>query len=384
MRFLHTSDWHVGKTLKGRSRVDEHEKVLTEILDITRREKVDCVLVTGDIFDSQTPPPEAERLVFNFLSELCGARIPAVIIGGNHDHPKRLLAVRDLLKRLEIFVRPEPLRPEAGGVIELSTGGETARIAVLPFVTVGKIGDAAKLLEPEADKYQEYAERIGLMAEALSQSFSPKSVNIFLAHLFVDGSLTSGSEREIHVAKPYAVSAQRFPSTAHYVALGHLHRPQDLAAPAPTCYAGSPLQLDFGEEGQVKRIVIVDAHPGKPASLASHALSSGRTLRSITGTIEELQAQAGSFGDDLLRVTIQLDKPTPGIADRIREFLPNALHVNVNVPRPAEDGSGTVASGTNPNELFSAFYKWRYQTDPPGAVARLFHDLYEEEVSAAD
>lgn len=383
MRFLHTSDWHVGKTLKGRSRVDEHEKVLAEILDITRREKIDCLLITGDIFDSQTPPPEAERLVFNFLSELCGFRIPAVIIGGNHDHPKRLLAVRDLLKRLEIFVRPEPLRPEAGGVIELSINGEVAKVAVLPFVAVGKIGDAAKLLAPEADKYQEYAERIGLMVEALSTSFSPKTVNIFLAHLFVDGSLTCGSEREIHVAKPYAVSAQRFPSTAHYVALGHLHRPQDLAAPAPTCYAGSPLQLDFGEEGQEKRIVIVDAHPGKPATITSNALTSGRTLRSIAGTIEELRAQAESFADELLRVTIQLDKATPGIADRIREFLPNALHVNINLPRPTE-AEELVISGTDPNQLFSAFFKRRYETDPSEDVARLFHDLYEEEVSAPD
>jgi exonuclease SbcD len=133
----------------------------------------------------------------------------------------------------------------------------------------------------------------------------------------------------------------------------------------------------------MKRIVIVDAHPGKPATLASHALTSGRTLRSISGTIEELQAQAESFADDLLRVTIQLDKATPGIADRIREFLPNALHVNVNVPRPP-DVDEPIDSVTDPNELFSAFFKQRYQTAPPEAVARLFHDLYEEEVSASD
>jgi hypothetical protein len=82
-------------------------------------------------------------------------------------------------------------------------------------------------------------------------------------------------------------------------------------------------------------------------------------------------------------VTIQLDKPTPGIADRIREFLPNALHVNVNVPQPPGP-VGPPVPGTNPNELFSAFYKWRYLTDPPEAVARLFHDLYEREVSATD
>ena len=80
MRFLHTSDWHLGKTLKGRSRSDEHEAALTEVLDLVRREKIDCVLITGDVFDSQAPPPEAERLAFNFFSELRGLDIPAVVI----------------------------------------------------------------------------------------------------------------------------------------------------------------------------------------------------------------------------------------------------------------------------------------------------------------
>ena len=110
MRFLHTSDWHLGKTLKGRSRSEEHEGALSEILDIARREAVDCVLITGDIFDSQAPPPDAERLAFNFFSELRGSNISAVVIGGNHDHPKRLLAIRDVLSLLDIFVRPEPDR----------------------------------------------------------------------------------------------------------------------------------------------------------------------------------------------------------------------------------------------------------------------------------
>src|SRR5436853_7503075 len=94
MRFLHTSDWHLGKTLKGRSRSDEHEAAPPEILDLVRREQVDCVLITGDLFDSQAPPPEPERLAFNFYSELRGLKVAAVIIGGNHDHPNRLLANR--------------------------------------------------------------------------------------------------------------------------------------------------------------------------------------------------------------------------------------------------------------------------------------------------
>src|SRR5947208_2368163 len=286
MRFLHTSDWHVGKTLKTRSRHDEHAAVLNEILDIARRERIDALLLTGDVFDSPAPPPDAERLVYDLLSELCGARIPAVIIGGNHDHPRRLQAMREILHRLDIHVRPEPARPESGGVITLTLNGETAQVAVLPFVSAGRIIDAARLLDPEAERYQDYAERIGGMAAALSQSFTAGTVNLFLAHLYVDGAVTCGSEREIHVAKPYAVSAHRFPAAAHYVALGHLHRPREIPAATPMQYAGSPLQLDFGEEGQEKRVVIIDAHPGKPATVTNIPLTSGRTLRSVAGTIE--------------------------------------------------------------------------------------------------
>jgi len=383
MRFLHTSDWHVGKTLKTRSRHDEHSAVLNEILEIARREHVDALLVTGDLFDSPAPPPDAERLVYDLLSELCGARIPAVIIGGNHDHPRRLQAMREILHRLDIHVRPEPARPESGGVITLTLNGETAQVAVLPFVSAGRIIDAARLLDPEAERYQDYAERIGGMAAALSQSFSAGTVNLFLAHLYVDGAVTCGSEREIHVAKPYAVSAHRFPAAAHYVALGHLHRPQEIPAATPMQYAGSPLQLDFGEEGQEKRVVIIDAHPGKPATVTNIPLTSGRTLRSVAGTMEELEAQSDNFGNDLLRVTIQLDKPAPGIADRIREILPNALHINIDVPRP-EGAESSRTAGADPITLFSAFYRRRYETEPPGDVAALFSALYEEEADAAD
>lgn len=384
MRFLHTSDWHVGKTLKTRSRLDEHGAVLKEILDIAQQEKVDAVLVTGDLFDSAAPQPDAERLVYDFFSDLCGLHIPAVIIGGNHDHPRRLRAIREILSRLDIHVRPEPARPDSGGIVTLTRSSETARIAVLPFVTVGKISDAAKLMSPEAERFQDYTERIGAMADALSQSFSPQTINLFLAHLFVDNSITCGSERDIHVAKPYAVSAQRFPSTAHYVALGHLHRPQEIAAPAPTYYAGSPLQLDFGEEGQEKRVVIIDAHPGKPADISSIPLASGRKLRSIAGSLKELESGAGSLGDDLLRVTIRLDKPIPGIADRIREILPNALHISIEVPRPPGTDDSNTNTGADANQLFCAFYRRRYESDPPEDVARLFGELYEEQVDASN
>jgi DNA repair protein SbcD/Mre11 len=382
MRFLHTSDWHLGKMLKGRSRTDEQEAALYEILDIIRKERVDCALITGDVFDSQAPPPEAERLAFNFFSELRSLKVPAVVIGGNHDHPKRLLAIRDVLQLLDIHVRPEPIRPADGGLVEIEKGGELAKIAVLPFVTAGKIEDAAKLMGPEIERYQEYTERISAMCDLLSKSFTKNSINLLLAHLYVDGAETSKSEREIHVAKPYAVSAQRFPSTAHYIALGHLHRPQEIHAPSRALYAGSILQLDFGEREQQKRVVLIDAHPGKPATIQDCPLSSGRRLRDVSGTLDELMTQGQSFGDDLLRVTIKVDKPVPGIADFVREILPNALEIRLDYPRM--EMSPIEIAGCDPYELFTRFYRHQRASAPPDELSKLFRRLYEEDLDASD
>src|SRR6185369_16934905 len=189
--------------------------------------------------------------------------------------------------------------------------------------------DAAKLMGPEVERYQEYSERIVAMCETLTQSFSAKTINLLLAHMYIDGAETSRSEREIHIAKPYAVSPQQFPSTAHYIALGHLHRPQEISAPSRTLYAGSILQLDFGEREQRKRVVIIDAHPGKPATIESYPLTSGRQLTEVNSTLPDLQARAETFGNDWLRVTLKVDKPLPGIADTVREIAPNTLEVRL-------------------------------------------------------
>src|SRR5262245_2499176 len=382
MRFLHTSDWHLGKALKGRSRREEHQAALAEILDIARRERVDCLLVSGDVFDSHAPPPDAERLAFDFLSELKQAGISAVIIGGNHDHPRRLTALRDLLRLLDIHIRPEPARPEDGGIVTLQKNGELACVAVLPFVTIGRIEEAARLMGPEVERYQEYAERIGAMLAALSADFSVETINLMMTHLYVDGAQTSRSEREIHVAKPYAVSAQRFPSTAQYIALGHLHRPQELSSPSRAFYAGSILQLDFGEQDQEKRVVVIDAQPKKPAHVESIALTSGRRLRDVSGTLDQLKLHAGTFGNDLLRVTLAIDKPVPGIAGLVHEILPNTLEVKLDYPR-LETAPPTIA-GADPFELFRRYYAHQRGSEPPEQIAKLFHELYEEAVNAPD
>lgn len=383
MRFLHTSDWHVGRTLRGRSRLEEHEAVRTEVLDIAVRERADCLLLTGDLFDSQVPSPDSERLVYNLFAELLAKGIAAVVIGGNHDHPKRLAAVRQLLDPLGIYIRPEPAAPSDGGVIEFKKTDETAKIAVLPFVSEKKIVDVCQMMGPEETWYAAYEERIGQMCAKLAEGFSSSTINILLAHLYVSGSQTSGSEREIHVAQPYAVSPQRFPTSAHYIALGHLHRPQQVLAPSPCYYAGSPLQLDFGEHGQAKRVMLIEAHPGKSARVESIGLTSGRRLRSVVGTIEELEKSASNFGEDYLHVTVKTTGPVPGIADRIREILPNALDVRTDYPRSitkVDEERRHMA----PDAMFGDFYHSQHGAPATPELISAFKTLHEEVMNATD
>ena len=383
MRFLHTSDWHVGRTLRGRSRLEEHEAIRTEVLDIAVREQIDCLLLTGDLFDSQVPSPDSERLVYNLFAELLARGIAAVVIGGNHDHPKRLAAVRQLLDPLRIYIRPEPAAPADGGVIHFSKNNETANIAVLPFVSEKKIVDVCQMMGPEETWYAAYEERIGQMCVKLAEGFSTSTINVLLAHLYVNGSQTSGSEREIHVAQPYAVSPQRFPTSAHYIGLGHLHRPQEVLAPSPCCYAGSPLQLDFGEQGQEKRVVLIEACPGKSARLESIGLTSGRRLRAVAGTIEELEESASSFGQDYLRVTVKTTGPVPGIADRIRDVLPNALDVRTDYPRTLvklDEERRHMA----PDAMFASFYQSQHGAPATKELIQAFNTLHEEVMDATD
>ena len=379
MRFLHTADWHVGKTLRGRSRLDEFAAALDEVVQIARESRVDAVLLAGDVFDSPAPPAEAEKLVYDFLARLLPDRIACVLIAGNHDHPRKLAALAELLEGLRIFVRADVRPPDQGGVVHVPSrdGSDEARVAVLPFVPERKIVDACQLLGPEHEWYEEYARRLEQVLARLTAGFTPRTVNLVVGHLLISGARVGTGERPLHLGEVYGVNAQQLPANAQYIALGHLHRPQELIAPSRTFYSGSLLELDFGEQEQDKRVVVVDAVPGKPASIESVPLTSGRRLRDLTGTLAELTALAGTTGDDYLRVAVKVDGPVPGIAEQVRDLLPNALDVRLLYQR-AEPAPAPVTQGLNPSQLFVEFYRRRNGAAPPVEMEKLFHDAYDE------
>jgi DNA repair protein SbcD/Mre11 len=291
------------------------------------------VIVAGDLFDSATPSPEAERIVYRGLLDLAEGGRPVIVVAGNHDSAQRLGAVAPLSEASGIHVAAAVRPPDDGGVVDVAAGGERARLALLPFPSQRYVVTADLLLSGDAaDAHAAYADRVVRILGALTERFRADTINIVVAHLMVMGGTMGGGERGAHTVFDYWVPATAFPASAQYVALGHLHRRQQLAGPAPLHYCGSPLQLDFGETANDPAVNLLDVHPGLPADVRAVALTAGRKLRTLRGTLADVVGGAGDAADDHLRVV--LDEPArAGLADEVRSLLPNTVEVVLAPPR---------------------------------------------------
>lgn len=431
MRLLHTSDWHVGKAIRGRSRAAEHQAVMAEIAGVAERESVDLVIVAGDLFDTATPTPEAERIVYRALLDLAAGGRPVVVVSGNHDSAQRLAAVAPLSQASGITVATAIRPPGDGGVLEIEVGSEVAQLALLPFPSQRYVVTADLLLSGDAaDAHAEYADRIVRIVRSLTGTFRSDTVNLVAAHLMVMGGAMGGGERGAHTVFDYWVPATAFSGATQYVALGHLHRAQQLAGPAPLHYCGSPLQLDFGETANDPQVNLVDVRPGLPAEVRAVPLAAGRRLRTIRGTLVDVLAAVESLtpglgspqrttpgampgstagsadhappgrvdaatpgatgGDDDgdadgrsgHHLRIVLDEPArAGLADEVRARVPDAVEV---VLAPREDERGARVADPDrlrrtPHDLF-AEYLAAHEVNDDRLVA-LFDDLVDEIVS---
>ena len=198
-----------------------------------------------------------------------------------------------------------------------------------------------------------------------------------MSHLTCVGGKFGGGERSAQSIFEYSVPASIFPVAAHYVALGHLHRRQSLPAPAPVHYSGSPLAVDFGEQDNTSVVCLVEAAPGIPARVTDIPVTAGRRLRTVRGTLAELEAQAGSFGEDYLRVCLR-EPGRAGLRDDTVAIVPNALEVRIDPEFAAQAASaaGTATAGAEPRtartpgQLFADYCAEREVSDP--RVAALF------------
>jgi DNA repair protein SbcD/Mre11 len=386
VKLLHTSDWHIGKTLKGRSRLDEQRQVLAEIVAVARREPLDAVLIAGDLYDSSAPSAGAQQLVVRALLALRQTGAEVIAIAGNHDHPATFDAYRPLMEVGGITLVGTVREPVNGGVVSFTarTTGEPVNVAVLPFVSQRYAVRAAQLVaSTPAENSGAYDELVREVLASLSAGFTPDAVNVIMAHLTVTGGTLGGGERAAQSIFEYHVPASAFPPEAHYVALGHLHRMQRLPASCPVVYCGAPFAVDFGEQDNIPVVCVVEATPTTPARITDVPITTARRLRTVSGTVAEIVARAGELGEDYLRVYVR-EPARAGLREDITDVLPNALEVRIDPEFAAEvnqQGPRIDRTEHSPAELFAEYCSFVGVADE--RVRSLFDELHDELTTTA-
>jgi exonuclease SbcD len=402
MKLLHTSDWHLGRTALGKSRIEDFDAVLREIIGIARDSEPDVILHTGDLFDASRPAVTDMRQGISALQAL--ARVaPVVVLAGNHDSPAlfRLFAlIANGLSAGEaqagngrIHFIDQAHTPDRGGILDLpARRDQRMRLAPLPFVHANRFLDEFRSPLTATRDYADHLRDVQAdLHRGLLAGYRPEDdVLVFAAHLYIEGALPSRSERQLELTDTYATAAAALPPVA-YAALGHIHRPQAIARTGfPTHYAGSPLQLDFGEVGETKSLVLVTAEPSRPAHPEVVPLTAGRPLREISGTLDDLARLAERIGTALVKVIVDTEQPTPHLAEKVAELLPDATVVRVEercaatrveaLDRSADDGAAEP-------DLTDLFHDYLARIGTRGAAAQHVLDSFTDllaEASLAD
>lgn len=382
MKIVHTSDWHVGRRWKGIQRLEELEAVLDHLAGFIEQRSIDLVLHTGDVFESRNPPAEAEQLVNRFLVRVGRSGAHMLVIAGNHDDPLRLDARSLLTEFVNVQILGRPRAASRGGTRTIATrSGEKAVVAALPFASPGAWVSALDLAGEEASARRKYAEMFECAVQDLCGAFQPDAVNLLMAHTHLEGALFGESERRVHVAEDWAASPESLPSSASYIALGHLHKPQKIEAPVPAYYAGSLLQMDFGEVGEEKSFIVFEASPGRPvhpATVEHVPYEGGLPLVDLRASLAELEETAGEHRTGWLRVTVPLTERDPDLNRKVRELLPNALVVRAELPEAEELPDIQLEQGVSPVRHYGAYHRRVYQREAELDVLETFQDLYDQ------
>ncbi|AFA47796.1 exonuclease SbcCD subunit D [Acetobacterium woodii] len=274
MRIMHTADWHLGKNIEGHSRMDEQSSFLADFVKITAEQNIDLVIIAGDIYDSYNPPARAEELFYETLKQLSdGGKRLILVIAGNHDNPQRLEAPGPLARDHGILMAgvPKTIIPtgayghhrvvESGeGYVEIEINGERAVILLLPYPSEKRLNEVLYDLTTDEEQNQKsYSDRIHAYFLELESHFRADTINLVTTHIFAMGSEESGSERSIQLGGTYIVDGNCFPQKAHYIALGHIHKPQVIpGTDGRGRYAGSPIHFNRREIAYQKKCIVVE------------------------------------------------------------------------------------------------------------------------------
>jgi exonuclease SbcD len=298
MKILHTSDWHIGKTLYGRKRYDEFEAFLCWLAETIQQEQIDALLIAGDVFDTNTPSNRAQELYYRFLCRVAASSCRhVVVIAGNHDSPTFLNAPKELLRALDVHVIGSATESHEDEVLVLQNhdGSPELIVCAVPYlrdrdIRVAEVGESIddkerKLIEGIQTHYLKVCE----LAEQKRKALAADIPIIAMGHLFTAGGKTIDGDgvRELYVGSLAHVTSGIFPECIDYLALGHLHVPQLVNGSEVMRYSGSPLPMGFGEAKQEKSICLVEFF-GIQAQVALLKVPVFKRLERVSGAWDEI------------------------------------------------------------------------------------------------
>lgn len=353
MRLIHTADWHLGRVFHGVPLTDDQACALDGLIALARDVRPDAVVVSGDVYDRAVPPPEAVALLDETLTRLLEAAGRVVVIAGNHDGPERLAFGSRVLSHSGLHVAG-PVSAKPAGVL-LDAEGAPVRIWALPYADPPEVAHAFG--DPEL-RGHEAAMRA--MTVRVRERVRPGERNVAVAHAWVTGGAACGSERPLSVGGTGEVPADVFDGF-DYVALGHLHRAQEVGE-ARVRYPGSLLKYSFDEWEHVKSVSVVELGGDGGVSVTEETLPIRRDVRRISGTLDELlAADPGKGREDYLWADLTDVEPRFNALERLRAVHPNILYA-ARLPSAATEGrvggpSISEVRRLGTLELFSGFFR---------------------------
>lgn len=320
MKFLHTSDWHLGRQFHNVSLLDDQKVVLEQIIDYIQSNKVDALVIAGDVYDRSVPPTAAIELMNQFVSRVCGElKLPIILIPGNHDGAERLgFASQQMAESgLHIIANfKDMLTP-----VELETDMGKVRFYGMPY------NDPELVRHYFKQPVSTHDDAHKLLCGEITATFEPNASNVLISHCFVDGAIESESERPLSIGGSDRVSHEHF-TLFDYVALGHLHQPQKKGEEYIR-YSGSLMKYSFSEQHQKKGMTLVELDESGFKSATHIDLTAPHEMRIIEGELDEIIAQGKTdpSSHDYLLVRLMDRHAILNPMEKLRAVYPNVLHL---------------------------------------------------------
>ena len=383
MRILHTSDWHLGRTLHGVDLTESHAAYFDSLVETCRSEQVDAVLVSGDIYDRAVPPVESVKLLDEVLARL-SEFTSVVLTPGNHDSATRLgFGAHAFSDRLQVISKPS--------ATPVLLGGQRDQLLVYALPYLDPNTAPANLRSWANDDYEIARSHQAVLDFVLRRveadlasrraASSERIASVLMAHTFVTGAQPSDSERDLRIGGVDSVSASSFSPELDYVALGHLHGQQKVGSAdelAQIRYSGSPVAFSFSEKDHQKLSLLVDFEDGRLTAQEKVPAPVLRKLSDAQGSLSELASpRFDSQRDDWVRVTVAEERRPEQLVQQVKRLFPHMLTTEFHSTAEARETITVRGVALSPLEMTSSFIEYTTNTLPSEAELTVLREAIE-------